>query len=394
MDISTVLKFVGILVSGALGVLGTVTETRNKRDNALTYWGRCALWLTIAGAALALGAQLFDSISERHRDHEILTGLQSQTANTQSILEQDGHILSQINDQSATTNNILKQNRDILSNTHQQSTVASASLDSIQDLLTQFNEISISAEFVLPNSDPRVSALTAEFHDWANSAVPSGTGCQGFRLGSDLATVICSSAQANPGMIDTASSGGLLSTLWKSLPLATGRVWVNRKTQALTSLLKSNPTDSDLFMFNCSHDSQSYLIYYEANKSLYVRPTAFESKSSIPDCWMAKDTLVGTHHLAGSQIVIEFNWSKSQGTLQLDPILYKLRPDYLRVGVGSTNFYLYKPATTIQEPEGPYSVNFALSAFSQNAIPDEEDIERRRSSLPPERQRNGSVVPR
>jgi hypothetical protein len=392
VDLSTALKFLGILVSGALGVLGTVTETRNERTNALTIWGRCALWLTIAGAVLALGAQVFDSISEKKRDHDILTGLQSQTANTQSALEQDGSILSRINDQSRATNDILTQNSDILSSTHRQSTVASVSLDSIQDLLTRFDEVNIAAEFELPNADPRVAALAAEFHQWANSAVPSATGCQGFRLNSSLATIICQSLQSNPGAIDTASSAGMLGELWKSLPLFTGRVWINRKPQHLQRMLLPNWVGSDLFMFNCSHDNQNYLIYYESNRRLYIRPTVFDSKSSVSECWLAKDTLVGIHHLAGSQIVVEFNWSKLPNSSELDPNLLKLHPDYLRIGAGDTTLYLYHFATKIQKPEYPYSANFALSNFTEATIPAEDDIKNRRSSLPPERQRDGAVT--
>jgi hypothetical protein len=68
MDFSTILKFLGILVSGALGILGTVTETRNKRTGRLTPWGRWALSLTLAGAIVALGAQVFDTLNQRHQE--------------------------------------------------------------------------------------------------------------------------------------------------------------------------------------------------------------------------------------------------------------------------------------------------------------------------------------
>jgi hypothetical protein len=70
MDISTILKFAGILVAGALGILGTVTETRNKKTGRLTTWGKTALWLTVAGLTLALGAQLFDSLNQKHEENE------------------------------------------------------------------------------------------------------------------------------------------------------------------------------------------------------------------------------------------------------------------------------------------------------------------------------------
>jgi hypothetical protein len=147
-------------------------------------------------------------------------------------------------------------------------------------------------------------------------------------------------------------------------------------------------------MFNCNHDNQNYLIFYESNRKLYIRPTAFDSKSSVSNCWLAKDTLVGIHHLASSQIVVEFNWSKSPDSPEPDPLLLRLRPDYLRIGVGGTSLFLYHFVTRTQKPEGLYSVNFALSDFSEATIPGEEDIKSRRSSLPPERQRDGAVTVR
>jgi hypothetical protein len=54
----TILKLSGIIVAGALGILGTVTETRNKETGRLTRWGKWALKLTIAGFLTALGAQI------------------------------------------------------------------------------------------------------------------------------------------------------------------------------------------------------------------------------------------------------------------------------------------------------------------------------------------------
>src|ERR1039458_9388723 len=58
----TILKFAGIIVSGALGILGTITETRNKKTGRLTHWGKWALNLTVAGFATALLAQIAEQI--------------------------------------------------------------------------------------------------------------------------------------------------------------------------------------------------------------------------------------------------------------------------------------------------------------------------------------------
>src|ERR1017187_2707848 len=78
----TILKFGGIIVSGALGILGTVTETRNKRTGRLTRWGKWALSLTIAGFATALLAQIAEQVKGQRDSQKAqnITNLQLQRA--------------------------------------------------------------------------------------------------------------------------------------------------------------------------------------------------------------------------------------------------------------------------------------------------------------------------
>ena len=70
----TILKFFGIAMTGALGILGTVTETQSSTGpdgvKKLNRWGRWALGLTIAGLALALASQLAEEISSRRTAQE------------------------------------------------------------------------------------------------------------------------------------------------------------------------------------------------------------------------------------------------------------------------------------------------------------------------------------
>src|ERR1035441_6965513 len=68
MEWLTFFKFAGIIVSGALGILGTLTETRDKQTHRLTTWGHCALWLTISAFAVALGAQWKETSKHRQDD--------------------------------------------------------------------------------------------------------------------------------------------------------------------------------------------------------------------------------------------------------------------------------------------------------------------------------------
>ena len=120
MDISTILKFAGILVSGALGILGTVTETRDKKTGRLTTWGKTALWLTIAGLGVAFGAQLFDSLNQK-RDAEESRKRSEALSNK---LEEQG-----------------KQSSKIVTNLNQQAEVANQSLDNIKRIATRFEAV-------------------------------------------------------------------------------------------------------------------------------------------------------------------------------------------------------------------------------------------------------------
>jgi hypothetical protein len=387
MDISTLLKFVGIVVAGALGVLGTVTETRNKETSQLTIWGRCALWLTIAGAGVAFGAQLFDSINQAARD--------------KSLLQQNNDILSKLEAQSTTANKSL----DLL---HAQSTTANksldllqaqfitgnASLDSIQDLLSQFNGVHINAEFELPQTDRRVAALAGELHGWANSDIPElnsargATNCVGFNLRKHNATIICSPLNWNQTTLSAAlPSLKLLSDVWGALPLMTGRVWINRINKPLTTLLNGNSRQSDLFFFNSSFGAgnQGGMIYYESNKKIYIMPSFFSVDSTNSACWFSNNTIDGIHHLAGSHIVVEFNWRKSVNSSGPDPLLSRIRPDFVNVSVGHSSIFLKGLTTTVREPEGLYRANFVLSEFSEASLPNEEDILSGRAAAPPAR---------
>jgi hypothetical protein len=136
MDLLTVFKFAGILVSGALGILGTLTETRDKTTGRLTRWGNWALRLTIAGFATALCAQIAESLKNTHEDTESRkhTELQLQQAsNVLQRLEEQGH-----------------QNQTILTTVQHQSLVAQSSLDSIQKVATRFDTIYVSMFAELP----------------------------------------------------------------------------------------------------------------------------------------------------------------------------------------------------------------------------------------------------
>jgi hypothetical protein len=395
LGVSDVLKIVGILIAGVLGVLGTVTETRDKKTNQITTWGRSVLALTVAGSLLALGSQVVDSISSNERDHEILENLQTQSEKATSILTQDGDILSGIRQQSTTTNDILSQNTDILKSTHEQSAVATTSLHSIQDILSQIDSVQIEAEFELPQSDPRVAALAREFHQWANSDKGNTANCSVFHPHEPTATISCLPFDPSDAALATrVPSLRLLGAVWNAVPMVIPRVWINRQPKALATLLAPDGMSGDLFMFNCRTlpTVSGALIYYEENRKIYLRPGSFASNSKNPDCWLSKETVIGVHSIAEAQMVVEFDWKRSPGVVDPDPLLYSIRPDYVRLTAGPNTFFLQSPKTTVQKPEGPYAVNYVLSEFTVSTLPDRAGFLNHVAGNPPARMKN-AIVP-
>lgn len=66
----TILKFAAILVSAALGIMGTLTETRDKDTQRITSWGWRVVGLTVAGLVVAIGLQIFDSVRQQRENEE------------------------------------------------------------------------------------------------------------------------------------------------------------------------------------------------------------------------------------------------------------------------------------------------------------------------------------
>jgi hypothetical protein len=63
----SLLKFLGVTVSGVLGVLGLTKETRDRTTNELTRWGRWALTGIIVSCVAAGASQAFELVREQQR---------------------------------------------------------------------------------------------------------------------------------------------------------------------------------------------------------------------------------------------------------------------------------------------------------------------------------------
>jgi hypothetical protein len=178
-----------------------------------------------------------------------------------------------------------------------------------------------------------------------------------------------------------------LSNLWEALPLEPGRVWINKKRQPVETLVNRSIGPSDLGMFNCNYgeNRQGGIIYYESNRKIYIATTLFHAKTEIPDCWFRNAPIIGLADVAGSQLVVEFNWTRAPKSSGPDPLLYKIRPDFIRFSAGDRDIYLRRPATVVQEPKDLYRVHWVLSEFSEAPIPDVDDIFDGRASILPAR---------
>jgi len=167
MEWSAILKFLGILVAGILGVLGTVTETRNKDTHRLTRWGKWALWLTITGLFVALGAQMFDTLRERRVDQES----REQTNTLLGKLEQQGN-----------------QSKVILTNLGEESELQNQTLDAVERVVTPISGLlKVSAIYEVPSNDtlPGDNTSVADFESYLDRylADPSSKFGSGHSIG-------------------------------------------------------------------------------------------------------------------------------------------------------------------------------------------------------------------
>jgi hypothetical protein len=95
----TIMKFVGLAVSGALGILGTLTDTHEeivilgaegaapRKAKRLTIWGRRILALTIAGLTVALAAQIAEEIKSARDARQAAARAALQLRATQTTID-------------------------------------------------------------------------------------------------------------------------------------------------------------------------------------------------------------------------------------------------------------------------------------------------------------------
>ncbi len=242
-----------------------------------------------------------------------------------------------------------KESRDAQAKYEAQMKVATNSLDIIQEMVTKFQTVHMECEFELPQTDARVAALASEFHRWVTGVLPifpnlpAALHVPVTNVGTTNAIIYLDPANLNQPAFRTAwPSLQPLSNFWSAFPLMAGTVWINRTNRPVYDIVTLTGRKSDLFMFDNHYGTnrQCQLIYYESEKKIYIKPGTFDCDAKNTSCWIGNSQIKGFHHLAGSQLVIGFNWRPLMPPAQTDPLRSIIRLDLITLTLDDVNIFL------------------------------------------------------
>jgi len=338
----TILKFSGTAVSGAIGILGTVTETHEEIEvkpkkpsdpvrtvKRLSRWGRWALGLTISGLVLALGAQVAE---------EIQGSREARKAEKRSQLQ----------------------------------------VDALLAMLTRFDKISIETVFELPDSEAKVEGLAAELHSLATHSLSELRGMRGTNFPTHWSKSPDGSVSIPLTELDEVKipSVKALHDVFEALQVAPAVVRINRDPKATYNLDDvSKPEAADFIASASSSMSSSgtsgYLAYSSKSRRVLVHPAGFECTA---DNWWSNGKVVGLHDLTGAQFVLSILTSATNSSsLQL---LSKVRPVWVNVRFGNHFFTLdhFKASTgRMTTGRGDTEVNTQIYDY-EAVLPDSDAI--------------------
>lgn len=92
----TILKLLGVLIPGALGVIGLLTETRNKTTNQITRWGRFAVFGIVSLTIVSIIAQILDSSKEASTAKQAAAKAQIAAEDARAQVEKSNQILHEV----------------------------------------------------------------------------------------------------------------------------------------------------------------------------------------------------------------------------------------------------------------------------------------------------------
>lgn len=82
----TILKLLGLVLTGAFGILGLLTEFRDDKTKRITKWGRIALIGIFLSTALSFISQLLESTKAKHDAQDSARQMQDQITKSNQIL--------------------------------------------------------------------------------------------------------------------------------------------------------------------------------------------------------------------------------------------------------------------------------------------------------------------
>ena len=255
MNILTVMKLAGIVVSGALGILGTITETRDKTTGRLTHWGKWALWLTVTGLGVALGSQLFENVQKEREE----IALAQQTA---------------------------KQSRAVMS------------------MLTKFDQLCAYAVIELPSDDAVVTKFAEELNQLGEQDFEKGGKLQWpsgiYHSKSNIVSIRVDELQDEKLLREFMPIGHFLEVARSSFP----SISIDRNEQTRKSAAPfPNEVDHDLRLGNQSKD-KIFDLRYSLETHRFRFALTFLSNES--NGWFSNGKVVGLSDLSGAIIELGF----------------------------------------------------------------------------------------
>jgi hypothetical protein len=271
-----ILKYAGTAISGAAGIWGTLSETRDKKTKKLTVWGKWALGLAIAGFVVALGSQITEQILDK----------KEQAEREQKHSDELSYLTNQLDSARQ-------------AQTGQQ---------------TLFNTVEAIAVFELPASDPQVQSFISSLEDLKKQSTtstgmtkwPSGISDCGRNAISMLPKYPYPDAQLVHFLSNNQAFFG------KCGRLTLVAVKIDKATQGgMKKALNANLLDADWLATVDNNTNRSYGLYFNfKSHRLYVAAPTFRCDSQN---WVSKGRISGISDLSQATLTLSLVSPPIQG---------------------------------------------------------------------------------
>jgi hypothetical protein len=272
MTLSTlliILKYAGTGISGAAGIWGTVSETRDKKTGELSAWGKWALSLAIAGFVVALGSQ----------------------------------IAEQIRDEREQTANELEHQRQV-SDLKEQLALAKGMASSLESEATRFDTIKVWLEYELPMGDQRIKNLFDDLERIGASLAEGGRPHAGMLRANKKLTVV--PEQFDPKSV---ASFAPLVDFFKVVNRSVTLIAINKQRQPGEPVPGSQMRSADLYADNNSHRTTNEIpvlfCHLSPRRALTLLLPYSDFKKEV---WRTNEKIIGVHDLGAAELKLQVNF--------------------------------------------------------------------------------------